>query len=413
MNLLNSFSNFVRNFSISSAASIASLFKIIQLGSDIDGEAAGDQSGGSVSMNAAGDRVAIGARANDGNGVDSGHVRVYAWNGTAWNQLGANINGEVAGDQSGTSVSMNAAGDRVAIGSTGNTSNRGCVRVYSWNGSSWVKLGANINGERSEDQFGTSISMNAVGDRVAISAPYNDDGMAGSFSRGNVQIFSWNGTAWSLLGAEIIGESSMDASGTSISMNDVGDRVAIGTINNGNGHVRIYSWNGTSWNKLGVNIVGESYLDRFGCSISMNAVGDRVAIGARANDGNGVDSGHARVYAWNGTAWNQLGSDIDGEAAGDLNGFSVSINAAGDRVMIGARANDGNGVDSGHVRIYSWDGSAWIKLAQDIDGEAIYDTSGYSVSMNAAGDRVVIGAIYNDGTVPNSNVGHVRVYSLQ
>ena len=32
-----------------------------QLGSDIDGEAASDNSGGSVSMNSAGDRVAIGA----------------------------------------------------------------------------------------------------------------------------------------------------------------------------------------------------------------------------------------------------------------------------------------------------------------------------------------------------------------
>ena len=36
-----------------------------QLGTDIDGEAAGDRSGQSVSMNAAGDRVAIGAYWND------------------------------------------------------------------------------------------------------------------------------------------------------------------------------------------------------------------------------------------------------------------------------------------------------------------------------------------------------------
>ena len=41
------------------------------------GEAAGDNSGRSVSMNTAGDRVAIGARFNDGNGTDSSHVRIY------------------------------------------------------------------------------------------------------------------------------------------------------------------------------------------------------------------------------------------------------------------------------------------------------------------------------------------------
>ena len=43
---------------------------------------------------------------------------------------------------------------------------------------------------------------------------------------------------------------------------------------------------------------------------------------------------------WDGTAWTQLGSDIDGEAAGDNFGFSVSINSAGDRVAIGGPEND-------------------------------------------------------------------------
>jgi len=50
----------------------------VQLGSDIDGEAEVDFSGGSVSINSAGDVVAIGAWLNDGaNGVNSGHVRVF------------------------------------------------------------------------------------------------------------------------------------------------------------------------------------------------------------------------------------------------------------------------------------------------------------------------------------------------
>ena len=39
------------------------------------------------------------------------------------------------------------------------------------------------------------------------------------------------------------------------------------------------------------------------------------------------------------------------------------------------------------------------------------DYSGYSVSMNSAGDRVAIGAPYNDGTA--SDAGHVRIYDLK
>jgi len=55
---------------------ISFAFTQTQLGSDIDGEAAGDWSGNSVSMNSAGDRVAIGAPNNDGTWDPFGHVRV-------------------------------------------------------------------------------------------------------------------------------------------------------------------------------------------------------------------------------------------------------------------------------------------------------------------------------------------------
>ena len=88
----------------------------------------------------------------------------------------------------------------------------------------------------------------------------------------------------------------------------------------------------------------------------------------------------------------QLGSDIDGEAASDFFGRSVSMNSAGDRVAIGAYLNDGAGTDAGHVRIYEYASSSWSQVQNDIDGEAANDYSGYSVSMNSAGDRVAIGA---------------------
>ena len=63
----------------------------------------------------------------------------------------------------------------------------------------------------------------------------------------------------------------------------------------------------------------------------------------------------------NGTApilrtWLQIGDDIDGEAAGDFSGGSVSLSSDGDTVAIGAGDNtdyDGNRYYSGHVRVYS------------------------------------------------------------
>ena len=61
--------------------------------------------------------------------------------------------------------------------------------------------------------------------------------------------------------------------------------------------------------------------------------------------------GGGRVFAQT-----QLGSDIDGEAASDYSGWSVSINSDGDRVAIGAPYNDGTASIAGHVRVYEYSG---------------------------------------------------------
>ena len=71
-----------------------------------------------------------------------------------------------------------------------------------------------------------------------------------------------------------------------------------------------------------------------------------------------TNSGHVRIYNYtpSGTAsWTQLGADIDGEAVSDYSGRSVSLSSDGSRVAIGAYANDGvSGSNSGHVRIYNY-----------------------------------------------------------
>jgi uncharacterized protein YjbI with pentapeptide repeats len=410
-----------------------------QLGTDIDGEAAFDESGRSVSLSSDGTIMAIGAYGNDGNGSNSGHVRVYQYDGTAWSQLGGAIDGEAAGDESGYSVSLSSDGKIVAIGATYNdgnsedsNDNRGHVRVFEYTNDSWSQLGGAIDGEAAYDRSGYSVSLSGDGTIVAIGANYND---------GNT-----------------------------------------GDVNDNRGHVRVFEYTNDSWSQLGGAIDGEAARDESGYSVSLSSDGSIVAIGARYNDGNtGNDSGHVRVYEWkeftggnyhysnqtqdsnqtkpliitpnnvaptNGNSyWTQMGSDIDGEAAYDYSGWSVSLSNNGDIVAIGAYGNDGNGSTSGHVRVYEWkeftqsmvnhyhyndqtqDNSNqpqpliitpnnveptsgnfyWTQMGQDIDGEAAYDESGNSVSLSGNGTIVAIGATGNDGT-NGSDSGHVRVY---
>ena len=105
--------------------------------------------------------------------------------------------------------------------------------------------------------------------------------------------------------------------------------------------------------KLGADIDGESTDDFSGCSVSLSSDGTTLAIGAAGNDGSFKNSGHVRVYSWNGSSWNKLGADIDGESADDNFGGSVSLSSDGTTLAVGATGNDGNGTNSGHVRVYN------------------------------------------------------------
>ncbi|KAB1065598.1 T9SS type A sorting domain-containing protein [Salibacter halophilus] len=380
-----------------------------QIGNDIDGEAVNDNSGESVSMPDA-NTLAIGAIYNDDNGVNSGHVRVYTWNGNSWNQKGNDIDGEANYDRSGKSVSMPDS-NTLAIGAhwnNGTAPTSGHVRVYTWNGNNWNQKGNDIDGEAFFDRSGVSVSMPDK-NTVAIGATTND---GNGTDAGHVRIYIWNGTNWIQKGNDIDGEAAGDLSGNSVSMPD-SNTVAIGAYNNdGNGthsgHVRIYSWNGTTWVQKGIDIDGEAADDESGHAVSMPD-SNTVAIGAPKNDGTASNAGHVRIYSWNGNSWIQKGNDIDGEAFYDHSGWSVSMSDS-NTLVIGAKFNSGNGSLSGHVRIYYWNANSWMQVGNDIDGETAHDRSGFSVSM-PDNNTVSIGARLNNGN--GAYAGHVRVYSLQ
>ncbi|MFB1003696.1 MAG: T9SS type A sorting domain-containing protein, partial [Bacteroidia bacterium] len=229
-----------------------------------------------------------------------------------------------------------------------------------------------------------------------------------------VRIYKNVSGTWTQQGSDIDGEATSNSSGTSVSLSSDGSTVAIGApANNSNGssagHVRIYKNVSGTWTQQGSDIDGEAAIDLSG-SVSLSSDGSTVAIGARLNDGSGADAGHVRIYKNISGTWTQQGSDIDGEAAGDYFGGSVSLSSDGSTVAIGAQGNDGNGASAGHVRVYKNISGTWTQQGSDIDGEAASDYCG-SVSLSSDGSTVAIGAYANDGN-RKVNVGHVRVYSI-
>ena len=130
--------------------------------------------------------------------------------------------------------------------------------------------------------------------------------------------------------------------------------------------------------------------------------GSVIAIGGDSNDANGSDSGHVRIYKNIDNTWTQIGDDIDGEAANDYSGGRVSLSGDGNVVAIGAANNDGNGTDSGHVRIYKNSNDTWVQVGSSVTGEASNDSLGDAISLSADGTVVAIGSPGNDGNGSNS-----------
>lgn len=109
----------------------------------------------------------------------------------------------------------------------------------------------------------------------------------------------------------------------------------------------------------------------------------------------------------------QIGSDIDGESIFDQSGWAVASSADGNRVAIGAPSNSGvNGTNSGHARIYENQNGTWIQVGNDIDGDNPSDYLGTSVALSADANIVAVGA--SQKTVSGvANAGIVKVFQYQ
>jgi hypothetical protein len=143
----------------------------VQLGGDIDGAAASDKFGISIALSADGHIVAAGAPENDNAGVNAGHVRILQYSGGSWVQLGGDIDGEAAGDQFGWSVAISGDGSILSAGgylNDGTAVDAGHARVYQYNGAAWVQYGGDIDGGQQDDKFGCAVALSTDGRIVAV-----------------------------------------------------------------------------------------------------------------------------------------------------------------------------------------------------------------------------------------------------
>lgn len=83
----------------------------------------------------------------------------FATNGSSWIKQGNTITSQT-GSMSAGGVDISADGSRIVFGNTGYNESAEQVKVFDWNGTSWVKVGSNIQGAAQGDSFGAKVDGN-------------------------------------------------------------------------------------------------------------------------------------------------------------------------------------------------------------------------------------------------------------
>ena len=382
-----------------------------QLGDDFDGEAEGNLAGRSVSVSADGNTIVISEHRSDALWENSGQVRTYRWNGNVWEQLGV-ILGDGGGF--GRSVSMSDDGNRIAVGSPWAAST-GHASVYSWTGEEWQQIGQSVAGINNLDRQGWSVALSGDGSSLVVGASADD---TSGEDAGRTTIYRFQNNEWLQVGSPITGEAAGDQSGDTVAISENGEIVAIGArYNDGNGtragHAQVFQWNGNAWQQLGNDLDGASELFRHGDAVSLSSDGHTLAVGAPQDDASGTGAGRTFIYDWNGVTWEHRGTPIDGEERWSSSGQTVSLSNDGNRVAIGAPYNDGAGRNAGHARVFEWAGNTWLQVAGDLDGEFSEDRFSQGLALAGDGKTLIVGTHLNDGTGPiGADTGHARVFRL-
>jgi hypothetical protein len=387
----------------------------------------GDHFGNAVALSADGNTLAVGAfwessgatgingDQNDNSIPQAGAVYVFTRSGGTWTQqayikasnTGRRGEGELPGegDQFGFSVTLSGDGNTLAVGAGSEDSaahgvesrqqddsfnSAGAVYVFARSGGAWtqqsyLKADASTNTGLG-DQFGYSVSLNGNGTTLAVGV-YDESGSSriidGPIDRGRggsgaVYVFRRTGSGWSKDAyLKTWNAEGGDSWGTSVSLSDDGNTLAVGSIDEdclcsgivhapsevgstdqksdqSVGAAAIFVRSGATWTQqayIKASNAGEG--DWFGVRLALSGDGNTLVVGAqnedsaaRGIDGNQKDesapeAGAVYVFGRAGTTWTQRayvkGSNTE---AYDEFGGAVAVSRNGSLILAGARGED-------------------------------------------------------------------------
>jgi len=262
-----------------------------------------------------------------------------------------------------------------------------------------------------DEGIGFGVDLDSTQSIMAVGAPLDDD--AGEES-GSVYMYErTSGSGWQYR-QKLIGDGvrSYDSFGHSVSLS--GSTLAIGaylqdgaSIDTGLVYLYEQGANGRWFQTEKIGAWDAESQDKFGFSVDVH--GHVLAVSARDDDDSGQNAGSVYVYERNGAGKWIFETKLlpPPDSKGQYFGWSVST--FDDRIVVGAKGDDSNGMGAGSVYVYRKSGGIW-RLEQKILSEdaSAYDAFGTSVDFD--GTTIAVGTPNDDGAALNS--GSVSLYRL-
>lgn len=353
-----------------------------------------DGFGGGVALSASGAVVAVGAIGHSHVGIGRGVVFVSSTTG-AFVPVELESSSGLDWMRFGHSVDLNDAGE-VLIAGAPSSAVKPRAFVFRRSGSNWVEEWATPEGLW--DQTGRRVCISGSGDLAAVAAPGRTNPATGNID-GAVDIYRHDASGWTL--ERVVASSGLSYFGFSTALSSNGDvLIAAGTGGSLNGSVSVHRRNGGTWDREALlhELVSHSGTGGFGSGVAIDAIGETVAIGCYGDYRMGYQSGAVFVFERGLSGWSMVAEFVSPIPAVSLQlGWSIAMNAAGDRVVAGAPGYGWGSTNPGMVgAVFEYERieTGWQQVAVHLAATpSIHSSFGYSVATNATGRSFVAGAL--------------------
>jgi hypothetical protein len=191
--------------------------------------------------------------------------------------------------------------------------------------------------------------------------------------------------------------------GSSISMNKRGDRIAVSGIvvpqhqsDSGN-IVVIYDYNNSTWSDTIVNLPVQSGNANYGIQVCLNDDGNVLCVTMHGSDNNTFNfDGKCFIYTFTNNTWFQteeldLPSPLPSNPSNAMFGRSISMDSIGDKILIGAPQWNG-----GRAFLYYRPSGAIYEISPNTQN---FQNFGYRVDISKDGTTMIIGGGSNNSGV--------------